>query len=224
MEILQVILTSVLSVVALFIIGKLMGHKQIAQLDFFDYITGITIGSIAAELATELQKPWKPLLAMLVYGLFAVCMSIMENKLPRIRKYANGIPTIIFENGKISRQNMKKAKLDLSEFLLLCRQAGYFDLSMIQTAVYEYNGTLSILPVSTERPATPADLNLSPQQESIYTSIIMDGRIQGDKLKKMGLDETWLQQQLKAQGYHSAKEVFLGLCDSNNTVQFYQAK
>ncbi len=224
MEILQVILTSVLSVVALFIIGKLMGHKQIAQLDFFDYITGITIGSIAAELATELQKPWKPLLAMLVYGIFAVCMSIMENKLPRIRKYANGIPTIIFENGKISRQNMKKAKLDLSEFLLLCRQAGYFDLSMIQTAVYEYNGTLSILPVSTERPATPADLNLSPQQESIYTSIIMDGRIQGDKLKKMGLDETWLQQQLKAQGYHSAKEVFLGLCDSNNTVQFYQAK
>jgi len=224
MEILQVILTSVLSVVALFIIGKLMGHKQIAQLDFFDYITGITIGSIAAELATELQKPWKPLLAMLVYGLFAVCMSIMENKLPRIRKYANGIPTIIFENGKISRQNMKKAKLDLSEFLLLCRQAGYFDLSMIQTAVYEYNGTLSILPVSTERPATPADLNLSPQQESIYTSIIMDGRIQGDKLKKMGLDETWLQQQLKAQGYHSAKEVFLGLCDSNNAVQFYQAK
>ncbi|HCM23780.1 MAG TPA: DUF421 domain-containing protein, partial [Ruminococcaceae bacterium] len=216
MEILQVILTSVLSVVALFIIGKLMGHKQIAQLDFFDYITGITIGSIAAELATELQKPWKPLLAMLVYGIFAVCMSIMENKLPRIRKYANGIPTIIFENGKISRQNMKKAKLDLSEFLLLCRQAGYFDLSMIQTAVYEYNGTLSILPVSTERPATPADLNLSPQQESIYTSIIMDGRIQGDKLKKMGLDETWLQQQLKAQGYHSAKEVFLGLCDSNN--------
>ncbi len=224
MEILQVILTSVLSVVALFIIGKLMGHKQIAQLDFFDYITGITIGSIAAELATELQKPWKPLLAMLVYGIFAVCMSIMENKLPRIRKYANGIPTIIFENGKISRQNMKKAKLDLSEFLLLCRQAGYFDLSMIQTAVYEYNGTLSILPVSTERPATPADLNLSPQQESIYTSIIMDGRIQGDKLKKMGLDETWLQQQLKAQGYHSAKEVFLGLCDSNNAVQFYQAK
>lgn len=224
MEILQVILTSVLSVVALFIIGKLMGHKQIAQLDFFDYITGITIGSIAAELATELQKPWKPLLAMLVYGIFAVCMSIMENKLPRIRKYANGIPTIIFENGKISRQNMKKAKLDLSEFLLLCRQAGYFDLSMIQTAVYEYNGTLSILPVSTERPATPADLNLSPQKESIYTAIIMDGRIQGDKLKKMGLDETWLQQQLKAQGYHSAKEVFLGLCDSNNAVQFYQAK
>lgn len=224
MEILQVILTSVLSVVALFIIGKLMGHKQIAQLDFFDYITGITIGSIAAELATELQKPWKPLLAMLVYGIFAVCMSIMENKLPRIRKYANGIPTIIFENGKISRQNMKKAKLDLSEFLLLCRQAGYFDLSMIQTAVYEYNGTLSILPVSTERPATPADLNLSPQKKSIYTAIIMDGRIQGDKLKKMGLDETWLQQQLKAQGYHSAKEVFLGLCDSNNAVQFYQAK
>ena len=61
MEIIKVLLTSLLSVAALFAMAKLMGHKQISQLDFFDYICGITIGSIAAELATELEEPMQPL-------------------------------------------------------------------------------------------------------------------------------------------------------------------
>ena len=72
MEILKVILTSLLSALALFIIAKIMGHKQMAQLDFFDYITGITIGSIAAELATELENPTYPLIAMVIYGMISV--------------------------------------------------------------------------------------------------------------------------------------------------------
>ena len=164
MEILKVILTSLLSVVTLFLITKIMGHKQMAQLDFFDYITGITIGSIAAELATELEQPWKPLIALVIYGVISVLLSLLINKVPRIRKYLNGSPTVIMDNGKLSRKNMKKAKMDLNEFLVLCRNAGYFDLSAIQTAVFEYNGTLTILPVSTERPVTPKDMELKPQQ------------------------------------------------------------
>lgn len=224
MEVVKLILSALLSVVVLFILGKIMGHKQIAQLDFFDYITGITIGSIAAELATELENPWQPLLAMLVYGLISVGLSVLENKKARIRRYTNGMPTVLMDNGKLNRENMKKAKLDLSEFLVLCRQAGYFDLSNIQTAIFEYNGSLTILPVSTERPATPADLNLAPQQETFYSEIIMDGRVQGEQLKRLGLNESWLQEQLKAQGYSSAKNVFLGLCDKNNAVQFYTTK
>ena len=74
MEIIKVILTSLLSAAVLFLLAKIMGHKQISQLDFFDYITGITIGSIAAELATELEDPLKPLIAMVVYGVIAVLL------------------------------------------------------------------------------------------------------------------------------------------------------
>ena len=140
MDFLNVILTALLSVLALFVIAKIMGHKQVAQLDFFDYITGITIGSIAAELATELETPWKPLIAMIVYGSVAFLLSIMTSKFPRLRKYVNGTPTIILHDGKLYRDNMKKAKLDLSEFMVMCRQAGYFNLNNIQTAVFEYNG------------------------------------------------------------------------------------
>ena len=131
MEIIKVILTSVLSAVSLFIIAKILGHKQMAQLDFFDYITGITIGSIAAELATELEKPLKPLVAMIVYGAITVILTFITTRFSKARKYINGTPTIIMNNGKIYRKNMKKAKLDLSEFMVMCRQEGYFNLSDI---------------------------------------------------------------------------------------------
>ena len=117
MEVLKVIIASLLSAAALFLIAKIIGHKQVAQLEFFDYITGITIGSIAAELATTLDKPWwKPTISMFAFGAVTVGLSVAARRMPRSRKYINGTPTIILNNGKLYRSNMKKAKLELSEF------------------------------------------------------------------------------------------------------------
>lgn len=215
MDFLTICLTSLGSFAALFLIAKVIGHKQIAQLDFFDYTTGITIGSIAAEMATEIEQPWKPLTAMILFGGVSILLSIISNKFPRSRKYLNGTPTILLDHGKLYRENLNKAKLDLSEFMVMCRQQGYFDLSNIQTAVYEYNGKLSILPVSSQRPATPNDMSLAPEQELLFTELIMDGRIMESNLKRMGLDLTWLDHQLKQQHIRSAKDVFLALCDQN---------
>lgn len=221
MEIIKVLLTSFLSVGALFLMAKIMGHKQMSQLDFFDYISGITIGSIAAELATELEEPLKPLMAIVVYGATAVLLSKITSLFPKTRKYINGTPTILMNNGKLYRENMKKAKLDLSEFMVLCRQQGYFNLSDIQTAVFEFNGKLSILPVSKKRPANPEDLNLCPQPEYIQTEMIMDGRVLDENLKRKGLDDKWLQKQLRAQGYQKPQEVFLALCDENKQLTVF---
>lgn len=222
MELIKVILTSVLSVVTLFVIAKVLGHKQMSQLDFFDYITGITIGSIAAELATELEKPWKPFVAMVLYGAVAVLLTLITSKLPRMRKFVNGTPTIILSNGKLYRKNMKKAKLDLSEFLVMCRQEGYFDLSDIAIAVFEYNGRLTVLPKATKRPVNPNDINVVPQPDTISTEVIMDGRILHDNLKRMGLNINWLQKELAVQGYKTEKEIFLGVCDQNNQLTVYK--
>ena len=223
MEILKVILTSILSVAALFVIAKIMGHKQMSQLDFFDYITGITIGSIAAELATELEKPWKPLIAMVVYGVITVVLTLITSKVPKARKFINGTPTIIMNNGKLYRKNMKKAKLDLTEFMVLCRQEGYFNLDDIQTAVFEYNGRLTVLPKSNKRPANSDDLKLSPSPEYISTEVIMDGRVLEENLKRMGLDHIWLEKQIKEQGYKNAKEILLATCDENKQLTFFKA-
>lgn len=215
MAVLTLCLTTVGSFAVLFLSAKLIGHKQIAQLDFFDYITGITIGSIAAEMATELEEPWKPLLAMVIYGGITLSLSLISSRFPRSRKYLNGTPTILMDHGKLYYENLKKARLDLSEFLVLCRQQGYFDLTTIQTAIFEYNGKLTILPVTTQRPVTPQDLDLSPDQELIFTELIMDGRILEENLHRMGLDRTWLDKQLKQRHISSAKEVFLAVCDRN---------
>ena len=192
-----------------------------AQLDFFDYITGITIGSIAAELATELESPVKPLIAMVVYGLVALGLTILAHKFPKTRKYVNGTPTIIMDNGKLYRDNMKKSKLELSEFMVLCRQEGYFDLNDIQTAIFEYNGRITILPKSEKMPLTPKDMNITSKKAGICTEIIMDGRILHDNIRRLGLDLIWLDKELKKQNFKSPKEIFLALCDRNNKVTVY---
>lgn len=221
MELIKLICTAVLSAVSLFIIAKLMGHKQMSQLDFFDYITGITIGSIAAELATELEKPWKPLIAMMIYGVITVLLTLLTSKLPKIRKFINGTPTIIMNNGKIYRKNMKKAKMDLSEFMVMCRQEGYFNLNDIQTAIFEYNGRLTVLPKATKRAVNPEDMNIIPPPEHINTEVIMDGRVLSENLKRSGLDEEWLKKELMCQGHKSPKEIVLGVCDSNNKLTLF---
>ena len=217
----QVILTSLLSVAAIFIITKLMGHKQVAQLDFFDYISGITIGSIAAELATELEAPWKFLISLAVYGIASLALNKTAQKFAKSRKYINGAPTILMSDGKIFRENLKKAKLDLSEFLLMCREAGYFDLSEIETAVFEYNGKLTVLPKSEYRPLTPSDVNIPVTAAHIGTELIMDGKILGESLKRVGRDEKWLSKRLCDAGY-TAKEIYLAIYKpSDDSIELY---
>ena len=209
MEIIKTVLTAILSVAALFVITKIMGHKQVAQLDFFDYISGITIGSIGAELATELESPEKPLIALVVYGIASVLLNLIAHKMPRTRKYINGTPSILMDDGKLYRKNLKHAKLDLSEFMLLCRERGYFNLDEIQTAVFEPNGKLSILPNPAYRPATPSDLKIIAKASHISTELIMDGRIMGENLKRLGREVNWLKYKLSLQGHKSIKDILL---------------
>ena len=211
MDIIKVVLTALLSVAALFIITKIMGHKQVAQLDFFDYVSGITIGSIGAELATELEEPYKPLIALVVYGLASLLLNLIAHKMPRTRKYINGTPTILMDEGKLYRKNLKKAKLDLSEFMLLCREQGYFDLDEIQTAVFEHNGKVSFLPKATDRPATPKDLKIPVKKTHIGVEVIMDGRVMGENLTRICSGEKWLKKQIKLQGSKDTTEIFLGI-------------
>ena len=222
MEILQIILTSVGSFFVLLILTKIMGDRQMSQLSMFDYIIGITIGSIAAEMATALEDDYlKPLVAMAVYALLSVLMAIISNKSIKLRRLIEGKPVILFDNGKLYRKNFKKAKLDINEFLTRCRNSGYFDLNNIQTAILETNGKISFLPKAMQRPATPQDLKLNPTQEKLVTNVIIDGSILYENLRSTGNDESWLKKQLKQQGVSKVTDIFLATCDSNNSLSVY---
>lgn len=199
MEWVKILLVAPLSYVALFIITRLIGYRQISQLSIFDYINGITIGSIAAEMATELERPLRPLLAMAVYCLLVVLTSFATSKSIRLRRLITGRTLILLENGTLYRDNLKKCKLDLNEFLSQCRGAGYFDLNELQLAVMETSGKISFLPKTAQRPATPQDIGVAVTQAQPQIDLVIDGRVLPGNLRYLGFDETWLKRQLAAQ-------------------------
>lgn len=188
----------------------------------FDYISGISVGSIAAEMATEPESPLRPLTGMVVYGLLAWGIALWTNKSLAARRAFTGKPLILYDGGKLYREHLKRAKLDLSEFLTLCRAGGWFDLSQLETVVFEHNGNLSFLPREAYRAAQPTDLSLSPKQSVLMTPVIMDGEVLPENLRSVGKDEVWLTRKLREQGYSAFGEVFLALCDgSGEAPQLY---
>lgn len=214
MEYFNVFYQSLFSIIALLILTKLLGYRQVSQFSMFDYINGITIGSIAAEMAIDLEGNFlKPLLAMVVYAAFVILLSKISQKSIPLRRLINGKAIMLYQNGQIYNENLKKAKMDVDEFLVECRVNGYFDLSQIESAVLEPNGKISFLPVTEDRPATPKDLGIKPAQEEIFANIIIDGHIMKENLKHVGRDQNWLNQQLDGQNIKKPEDVFLAICD-----------
>ena len=177
LDFLSLAVTAVVSYLVLFLLTKLVGNKQISQMTMFDYISGISVGSIAAEMATEPESPMRPLTGMVVYGLLAWGVALWTNKSLAARRAFTGKPLILYDGGTLYREHLKRAKLDLSEFLTLCRAGGWFDLSQLETVVFEHNGNLSFLPREAYRAAQPTDLSLSPKQSVLMTPVIMDGEV-----------------------------------------------
>lgn len=217
----QTILTTLLSIVVIFLLAKLMGTKQVSQMTMFDYVVGITIGSVAAELATELEEPVKPLTALILYGLVAVLISILTSKSIRARSMVTGKPLVLLENGVIYRKNLQKARLDLNEFLTYCRIGGWFDLNQLQAAVLEHNGIVSFLPKETDRPATPTDLNLNPKQSQVQIPFVMDGVLLEENIRQVGKEESWVHRSLLREGYKDEKEVLLALWDGGEKLTVF---
>lgn len=222
-NLLKILVLSFSSLIALFILTKLMGNKQMSQLSMFDYIIGITIGSIAAEMATALETEfWQPLLAMGIYALVAIIFSILSTKSLKSRRLISGTTLVLLDNGVLYRENFKTAKLDLDEFLMICRINGYFNLSDIQTALLETNGKISFLPKAEKRPTITSDFDLKPIQDRITVNLILDGKILKENLKYTGNDYIWLQNELTKQGINNVENIFLATCDSNNNLSVYQ--
>lgn len=212
-EIGQVVLTSVFSLVMMFWLTKLGGKRQIAQMSPFDYINSITIGSIAAELATDLEAWYRPLAAMIIYGLATWLVHVVSCKSISARCFLGGRAAILMENGVIYKEELNQASIDLNEFLAQARIAGYFDLNEIESAILETSGQISFLPKSLNRPASPEDLELQPEPVSIWTDLIIDGVLQQENLKKSGYDAIWLKGQLHQKGIGQTSDVFYAACD-----------
>lgn len=223
MDILKIIALSLSSFIVLFILTKLMGNREMSQLSMFDYITSITIGSIAAEMATSLENDFtEPLVAMIIYAIGAIAISILGNHSIKARRIISSPTLILYDNSKIYFKNLKKAKMDINEFLMQCRTNGYFNLSDIQTAILEPNGKISFIPNSLKRPATPEDLSLNAKQEFLVTNIIIDGKVLEENLKNTGNNLKWLHDNLEKQNAGRIENIILATCDKDNNLSVYK--
>lgn len=222
MIVLKVFLTSLFSAIALFLITKLMGYRQIAQMSGYDYINGITIGSIAAELAFGGFEHFPSrFTALLVFAAFTFLLSILTDRSVKLRGWITGKPLILMEKGKLCRESFKKGKLDVHEFLSLCRQQGYFDIAQLDTVYLEPDGQISCSPRPIYRPATAGDLGLQPPAEPLPLEIITDGVVLHRNLQRLGFEEKWLIRRLSEQDLPSREKIFLALCNEKGELTVF---
>lgn len=222
MEIAKSTLTAIISVVVMFILTKLIGNRAISQMNMFDYINSITIGSIASELAvSEPNEITKPLVAMVVYASAVIVLAIVTGKSLILRRFVEGRCILLMENGKLIDRNFKKAKIDVNEFLMQCRLQGYFDISTIRTAVAESNGRISILPDTAKTPPTADDLKVITEQDRLFSNVILDGKILDGNLKRLGFNERWLKAKLRQNKIKSVDEVFLCTADQDGDIHIF---
>lgn len=221
MNLIEYVLFPVLSLIVLFILTKLMGYRQVSQLNMYDYIIGITIGSIAAEfIIGGFEDYLTPLIAMIIYTLVTLLLSVLCTNSSKARIFIEGKPLILYENDVISNENLKKSKIDIDELLMQCRINGYFDLNELKMIVLETNGNLSFLPKEQYRPCIFDDLDKSIPNDNQPILIIKNGEVLLSNLKKINNDINWLESQLNIKGY-LLEDVILAFYYPDTNIKYY---
>lgn len=222
-EVLDVTVRSLLSLVTLFLVTKMLGKKQVSQLSLFDYVIGISIGNFAAEMSINLDTNYiNGTVAVIIFGVVAYIVSILTMKSIYLRRFFMGVPTILIEHGKLLVNGMRKVKFDLNDLLEECRINGYFDISEIEYAIMETNGTVSILPKGEYKPIVMKDMKLKAEKQGLCANVIIDGKVMKNNLDNIHKDEEWLIQQLKVKGYQELDNILLVTVDINEKIVVYE--
>ena len=214
-EILYLIIVAVISVVVLFIIAKILGKKQIAQLEFMDYVLGISIGSIAAEMATDIgEKPfYYYVIAMSIYFVLDLIISLLARSSPKLKHFFKGKPLTVIYDGELVYKNIKRGKIDVNDIIALARIQGYFDLSDIAYAIFENNGQLTIMPKANQKPTVAEDIDLKLPAASLPYYMVIDGVVSYSSLSELKKDEKWLYDKLNVKTKADLENILLAIYD-----------
>ena len=220
---LNICFRTILVLVILFFITKMMGKKQISELNFFDYIVGITIGSIAADISLDIEKNMiAGIAALFIYGFISYIISFVSIKSILARRFFIGVPTVLVEKGKIIESGLKKSKIDVNDLLMEARENGYFNLDEIDYALMEVNGNISFLPKEKEKPVTKKDMKIKCSNEGLTVNAIIDSKYMANNMKAINKDKEWLDHELKVNGYDNYDNILLATIDNNYKVTIYE--
>lgn len=221
-ELLLVIGRTILVLVILFILTKCMGKKQVSQMNMYDYLVGITIGSIAADISLDIEKNViAGVTSLIIYGLFGVLSTYLALKNITLRRILCGVPTILIENGKMIEKNLRKEGIDIHDLQEEARQNGYFDLSKVNYAVLETSGKVSFLASAKDEMVTKGDMKIKAKDEGLCANIIVDGTLLEKNLEQMKKDISWLEKELRNRGYKDYKNILLMTIDTNDKIVIY---
>lgn len=222
-DLLLVLFRTVLVLVILFILTRIMGKKQVSQMNIYDYIIGITMGSIAADISLDIEKSIVAgILSLLIYGLSGALVTYLTLKNIKIRRFINGVPCVLMDNGKIIEANLRKEGIDINDLEEEARQNGYFDLSKVNYAVLEISGKISFLPKAREDMVTKSDMKIKVHDETLSANVIIDGILLEDNLKAMDKDIDWLNKELKNRGYDNYKRILLMTLDGTDKINIFE--
>ncbi|HEX3030959.1 MAG TPA: DUF421 domain-containing protein [Bacillota bacterium] len=218
-ETLEVLLRTVGAFGFILILTRLLNKEQVGQLTFYEYVTGITIGSMAATIAIDTQVQFLPdVIGLVAWVVLTYLLGYVSLVSRPARKLLEGEPTILVHNGKILEKNMGKLRYNLDDLLIQMRTKNAFNIGDVEFAILEPNGELSVLLKSQKRPVTPEDMQLSTNYEGVPTELVEDGQLILQNLAQLKLDQAWLLGELSKQGVHDLKEVEYASLDSSGNL------
>lgn len=187
---------------------RAMGRKQISQLTFFDYIVGITIGSIAGVAAIDKNvKILDGIISIGIWSILTIIISEVTLKNINLRLLIDSEPLLIIDKGKVIYKNMKKARYNMGDLLMQLRNKDVFNITEVEIAVLEPDGKLSILKKSEFSMVTVGDMKIQNLKVGMMVDLILDGNVLSSHLPQIQKDENWLMSQLKTRGIKNIKNV-----------------
>lgn len=218
-EALVEIVRALIAFFTLLILTRILGKQQLSQLTFFDYVLGITVGSVAASMTTDLTSPaWPHWVGLVTWILCVLALQFITMKWRYASKCIDGEPTIVIMNGKIMDKTMKKMRYRISDLMEELRVKDVFNISEVAYAILETSGQLSVLKKSVHQTVTLKDLDIMPSPSGIETELIYDGVLIEQNLLNAKHDRVWLNAQLKDLGIKDISEVFFASIDMNDKL------
>lgn len=212
-------LQTILSFFSILFITRILGRQQLSQLTMQEYINGITFGSIAATLATDVnQRTWQHLIGLFLFGILTFLVSYTSSKNLNFARLIQGEAVIVIKDGKILEKNLKRFHYTIDELNHLLRKKDVFNMSDVKYGILETTGEISVIKVSSKNNLTLEDLNMLGKQDDVKSEVIVTGNIIYENLAKRNLTAQWLIDQLKTSGVSDIREVFYANLDENNRL------
>lgn len=218
MNISEMLIRTFVTFFVLYILSRVLGKKLISRMTFFDFVAGVTLGSIAGSLIYSSNiSLFVAISGLVCFALLAFVLDMGTFKFLRFGKIANGEPMVLIQNGMIREREMAKAHLTMNELLFLLRKKDAFYLDEVDLAIWETDGTLSVLKKVQNQPLTRTHQN--EKQRGLTYTLIMDGKIMEENLKIAGKEKSWLLSTIREHGYHKVSEV--SICEVDELEQVY---